>query len=216
MQLSGAIGVLGGAFAPFHNGHLRLAIEAREQLDLAEVRLLPTGQPPHRARSRVSGARRLHWLQAAIAGVPGLCADDRELRRETPSYTVDTLAALRREYRERPLCLLIGADAFSQLHSWHQWTRLFELAHVVAATRPDAPPLANHHVAQAAVRAASPQALSESPAGSWLALPIPPLDISSTDIRNRLRDGRSLRGLVPDAIIDTLTTEDLACLNHDE
>ena len=89
---SAAIGIFGGAFAPFHNGHLRLALEARERLGLSQVRLIPTAHPSHRPDSRVSPQKRLEWLKLAIAKESGLVADDREIKRIGPSYTIDTLA----------------------------------------------------------------------------------------------------------------------------
>src|SRR5689334_3470917 len=115
-----AIGIFGGTFAPIHNGHLRLAIEALEQLELAQVRLIPAARPPLRAAPAVPAQRRLRWLKLAIRGEPGLVADERELRRQGPSFTVDTVAGLRDEFPRTPLCLLLGGDAARQLPQWRR------------------------------------------------------------------------------------------------
>ncbi|MDM8561987.1 nicotinate (nicotinamide) nucleotide adenylyltransferase [Candidatus Marithioploca araucensis] len=113
------IGILGGTFNPIHHGHLRLALELYERLDLAKVLLIPSAYPPHRAQPSVSSQCRLEMVQAAIKGVKGLSVDDRELRRQRPSYTVDTLKSLREDYPYHSLCLILGMDAFLGLPSWH-------------------------------------------------------------------------------------------------
>lgn len=213
-----AIGILGGTFAPIHNGHLRLAIEAREQLSLAEVRLVPAAQPPLRAMPAVSAARRLHWVDLAIKGEAGLVCDARELTRSGPSYTVDTLEELRAEFPEAPLCLLLGLDAAQQLPAWHRWERLIELAHLVFFNRPgQVPDLSGALAALLARRQAHSAAeLHESPAGRWWRVAMPPVPVSATDIRRRLRENRSVRGLLPDRVLDSFTPSDLELLKHDE
>lgn len=212
-----AIGVFGGAFAPLHNAHLRVAIEARERLDLSQVRLIPTARAPHRPDSRISPQRRLEWLRAAIRREKGLVADDRELRRDGVSWTVDTLEELRREFPRAALVLLMGADAFEHFHEWRNWQRIVELAHVAVISRPGAEPQPSAEAAPllASRRADSPAALHEQPAGLWLPLEMPPMDISSTRIRRLLKLQRSVRGLVPDAILNMMTAADLAALTQD-
>jgi len=130
------IGILGGTFNPIHHGHLRLALELYERLDLAKVLLIPSAYPPHRAQPSVSSQCRLEMVQAAIKGVKGLSVDDRELRRQRPSYTVDTLKSLREDYPYHSLCLILGMDAFLGLPSWHKWEQLITLAHFIVVTPP--------------------------------------------------------------------------------
>lgn len=206
-MLKPPIGLYGGTFAPVHNGHLRAAIEGREQLGLAEVRLLPAGEPPHRSAPRVDGARRLAWLRQAIGGEPGLVADDDELRHRGPSYTVDTLHRFRQRYPDRPLVWLVGADSFNSLHTWHRWAELFELAHIAVLRRPGHPPAPSAEVA--ARPRLSAAGLATRLAGGWVEVDMPDLDISSTAIRARIADGRSLRALLPDSLLSTFTREDL-------
>jgi len=216
---SAAIGVFGGTFAPIHHGHIRLALELRERLGLSRVLIVPSANPPHRAAPEVPPPRRLEWARLALAGEPHLQVDDREIRRHGPSYTYDTLAGLRGESgADAPLVLLLGDDAANQLHTWHRWRELFDLAHLVFVERPYEPPAPAPELAAflRGRRAAAPQALLEKPSGTWISASIPPLAISSTRIRQLLKAGRSIRGLVPDAVIDSFTTEDVRALTHDE
>ena len=130
------LAILGGTFDPVHIGHLRVAWEAAEALD-AEVRLMPAHVPPHRPQPQASAAHRVAMLRLALAGQSRLALDERELSRPGPSYTVDTLRELRREIgSQRPLLLLVGADAYAGLPSWHDWLELYALAHLVVLTRP--------------------------------------------------------------------------------
>ncbi|GAB4289281.1 MAG: nicotinate-nucleotide adenylyltransferase [Thiohalomonadaceae bacterium] len=207
-----AVGILGGTFDPVHFGHLRAALEAQEVLGLAEVRLLPCGQPPHREPPRASATDRLAMLELAAAGQPGLRVDRRELERSGPSYMVDTLASLRAELGAAPLCLLLGSDAFLGLPQWHRWRELLQLAHLVVLHRPgwtlESVPVPLAEVL-AAHRLATAAALTARPAGGILLQPVTPLDISATAIRAQIAAGRSPRYLLPDAVWDYIRRRDL-------
>lgn len=204
------IAILGGTFDPVHIGHLRAAIEAREALGADEIRLLPCALPPHREQPQVGADERLRMLEAAIAGLPGLRSDDRELRRNGPSYTYDTLVSLRAEIgAQRPLVLVLGADAFAGLPTWHRWRELNGLAHVAVLTRPDAHGLIDPRLEEMLASAGTSQAsdLRQSPHGRVLRLQIPPLPVSSTLVRERLRQGRSVRFLVPDPALALIAAQ---------
>lgn len=205
------IGVLGGTFAPIHNGHLRLARYARARLGLSEVRLIPAAEPPLRAQPAIPPARRLRWVKRAIARDPHLVADARELRRKGPSYTVDTLESLRAQFPRAPLCLLLGQDAARQLPRWHRWRELPQLAHLVLFHRPGAKAALPAPLARLLRnrRARSARELRRTPAGLWLRAALPPRAISASDIRRRLAAGLSVRGLVPDTVIEDFTQKDL-------
>ena len=140
MQLSSAalapLALFGGTFDPVHLGHLRVASETAAALKLPELRLIPSKAPVHRTAPRATGEQRLAMLKLALADRSGLAVDDRELKRETPSYTVLTLESLRAEFPLRPLLWLIGVDAFMHINHWYEWPRLFELAHFVVLNRP--------------------------------------------------------------------------------
>lgn len=194
---------MGGTFDPIHYGHLRLAEEMADALGLERVVFIPAGQPPHRGAPRTAARHRLEMVRRAIAGNPHFGLDAREVERDAPSYTVDTLAALRTELgAERPLWLLLGADAFFGLPTWHEWRRLFELANLAVAARPgtslldaDAmPAMLRDEVAQ--------RQHTAGPAGEVRVRQTPPLDISATAIRDTLARRGSARYLLPDAVLD--------------
>lgn len=195
------IGILGGTFDPVHNGHLRLAIELRDMLKLASVRLVPSARPPHRQAPAATPGQRAKWLRVAIADEPDLYLDDRELLREGPSYTVDTLASLRAELPDTPLCLIMGGDVFSQLPEWHEWQQIFDYAHIVLVERPGVqtrfPTAAQAELDR---RSAGAQALRTTLAGSIHVCKPPPLAISSSHVRELLASGRSPRYLLPQAV----------------
>lgn len=200
------IGILGGTFDPVHNGHLRLAIEMREALGLRSVKLIPALLSPLRTTPDMEAPTRLRMLEAAIEGEDGLEIDDRELRREGPSYTVDTLRSLRKEKGDAPLCLIVGMDAFRRFDEWHEWEKLPELAHIAVAHRPGSGRPESGAVAELveARRIDDPARLRERGAGHVIMREIPALDISASRIRALLNASQSIRYLVPDRVHDIL------------
>jgi len=201
------IGIFGGTFDPIHFGHLRLAEEMVEGLELSQVRFIPTGQPPHRGTPRTEAAHRLEMVRRAIAGNPRFAVDAREVGSPDPSYTVDTLSALRAELgNEQPLWLLLGADAFLGLPTWHEWRRLFELANIAVAARPGARLLQSDtlpdELKQEVSQRQQATGAAAGPAGSVLLRQMTPLDISATAIRDTLARQGSARYLLPDAVLD--------------
>lgn len=205
------IGILGGSFDPVHHGHLRLAVEALEQLHLSEVRLIPVRIPPHRRKPLADQSVRHRMLGAAIRGTGRLVVDARELEREGVSYSVDTLTSLRDELPDRSLCLLLGLDAFMGIPSWHRWRCLLELAHIGVATRPGASFGDDAVVAEllAAHAANDANALRADSAGSIVMFEPPQLQISSTYIRDQVRNQRCIRYLVPTAVRDIIEEDGL-------
>ena len=144
-----ALGVLGGAFDPVHIGHLRGAIAVREHLGLKRVNLLPAAQSPLKGAATVTAADRLAMLEAAVRGVPGLGVDARELDREGPSYTVDTLIELRSEVGQaQPLIWIVGTDILPALPKWSRWRQLLELAHLVILERPGSDSRSEEHTSE--------------------------------------------------------------------
>lgn len=206
-----AVGIFGGTFDPVHFGHLRAAVEAREQLGLADFRLLPAGSPPHRSDTVASASQRLEMLRLAVAGCEGLAVDDREVRRSGSSYMADTLAEIRSEEGDAPLLLLIGQDAANALDRWHNWRSLFELAHIVVMRRPEAHfdcrGELRDEIERRRVRDAAQ--LHARSCGQVLSLEITQLDISATQIRSLLATGRSARFLMPDTVIDYIRGQGL-------
>lgn len=198
------IGILGGTFDPIHYGHLRPALDLLEELELAEIRFVPCRIPAHRGTPLISAEQRLALVQLATAGQAGFVSDDRELRREGLSYMVDTLAALRGDFGdETPLCLIVGADAFRELHTWRRWQELPNLAHIVVMQRPGLlKPLAPALDAFTTPRLIHDRfALQRKPAGGILFQTVTQLDISATRIRTLLARGQSPRYLLPEAVL---------------
>jgi len=200
------IGVMGGSFDPIHYGHLRTAFELAQALALAQVRFMPAGDPPHRETPLAPGALRLEMVRAAVAGEPAFAVDDREIRRTGRSYTFDTLTGLRAELPGRPLCLLLGMDAFLGMPTWHRWREIFDLAHVVVAHRPGwkAPtqgPLGEVMVDRGT---GSVRDLHDATAGRIYVHAVTQLEISSTDLRALIARGRDPRYLVPDSVCKLL------------
>jgi len=195
--------ILGGTFDPVHIGHLRVALEAAEALS-APVHLMPAHVPPHRPVPVASAAQRVAMLRAALAGQDRLQLDTRELDRSEPSYTVDTLRQMRTEFgAARPMILLLGADAFAGLPTWHNWRELFDLAHIAVMTRPghDARLPADMETEVVARRARLAADLRTTPSGKVLDLPVTPLEVSASAVRALLAAGRDPRWLVPDALL---------------
>jgi nicotinate-nucleotide adenylyltransferase len=207
--MNAPLGIFGGTFDPIHWAHLELAREVRAALRLAAVRLIPAGDPPHRAAPVATAAQRLAMVELAVEGSTDLEADGREIDRPGRSYTVVTLESLRDEAPDRPLALVVGADAFLGFPEWHRWQDLFLLAHVVVVMRPGnvlgdalSPALAaewsRRHTTDAAV-------LHAQPAGAIFVQAITPHDISASWIRAQLARGapgiNAVRGLLPPAVL---------------
>jgi nicotinate-nucleotide adenylyltransferase len=205
------IGIMGGTFDPVHFGHLRLADEAAEILGLECVRWIPAGQPSHRNAPIAGAADRLEMVRLAIARNPIFELDDAEIRQKTPSYTVETLERLRREFgAERAIVLLLGTDSFRNLTTWERWRDLFELAHIFVGLRP------GHSLtpggmpaalaAQWRKRPGTPEEILASPAGRVVIYATTALDISASAIRAHFAQGLSPRYLLPAAVLEYIVS----------
>lgn len=209
------LGLFGGTFDPIHFGHLRLAEEAIAHLGLGGVRWIPAGNPPHRGVPQVTAAQRLAMVLRSTADNPHFSVDPAEVDAAEPSYTVHTLERLRRELGEQqPLVLLVGADAFAGLASWHRWRDLFALAHIAVSHRPGFPveisslpaPLAAEFAQR---RRTDVGCLRASPAGGVVTFAMTQLAISATQIRKLLANDLSARYLLPDAVLDYIQINSL-------
>lgn len=207
----------GGTFDPVHQGHLAIARHARDALGCT-IRMMPAADPPHRAPPGADAAHRARMLALAIDGEPGLQVDLRELDRDGPSYSVDTLRAVRAEYGDAvPVALLIGADSLLGLPTWREWTALFGLAHLVVAERSGSaldlrlPPVLAEATAGRWVDSAT--ALRGSPAGRLLRLQQPLHPGSATEVRHRIAGGGPWHDLVPGVVADYIIRHRLYGLN---
>lgn len=183
------IGVFGGTFDPPHVGHLIVASDVCDALELDRMIFVPAADPPHkRGRVTASAEARLRMVRAAIAGDPRFEVDDLELRREGASYTVDTLRELTRRHPEAEFFFLVGADQVRQLGSWREPEEIARLACLAVVHRGGEPPEVEARLRHRVV-------------------PVTRVDLSSTDIRARLREGRTVRYLVPEAVREVVEGE---------
>lgn len=197
-----SIGIFGGTFDPIHFGHLRTAFEMLQALHFDEVRFMPCGSPPHRGSPIADAELRLQMVKVATAGQRGFVVDDRELLRDGPSYSVDTLSALRGEFPLQPIALMIGMDAFLGLPKWHQWREILQLAHIVVAHRPgwrapDMGPLGELLADRGTHRIGD---MHQARSGHIYIHDVTQLEISSSEIRELVGAGRDPRFLMPDAV----------------
>ena len=186
------IGIFGGTFDPIHVGHLILAEQCREQCRLDEVWFIPAAQPPHKLGATISAAKqRTEMVEFAISGHPHFRLNTIELERAGPSFTVTTLEQLKMDDAERELFLLIGADSVRDLPYWREPARILQLATIVAVNRGDQPPPDISGLLPLFGDKSRTRIVTAS---------MPGIEISATDIRHRVREGRSIRYLVPRAV----------------
>lgn len=205
------IGVFGGTFDPIHYGHLRTAFEMLQALRFEEVRFMPCGDPPHRGVTFADAELRYRMVEAAIAGQDGFTADDRELHREGPSYTIDTLIELREEHPERSLGLIVGMDAFLGLSTWHRWNELLDVAHIIVAHRPGwkAPDIGSLGELITEHGTHRVDDVHNATHGRILIHAVTQLEISSTEIRDLIAAGRDPRFLMPDALRNLIQEKEI-------
>lgn len=209
------ISILGGTFNPIHLGHLRMAQELAEALEFSEVRFIPSANPPHKTPPIIHADHRANMVKLAIANNPLFTFDDRELKREGASYTIDTLQSLRAELgTESSISLLMGSDAFTKLDTWHRWQEIIQHCHIVLVQRPQA--LSHENKLSEELKSFLHQHYTEngddlhySPAGLITMQQITALDISSTAIRRALQNKTSVRYLIPDHVLDYINAHHL-------
>jgi nicotinate-nucleotide adenylyltransferase len=186
------LGMMGGTFDPIHYGHLVAAEEARCQLELEKVIFIPAGRPPHKTKREISAARhRLNITRLAVASNPFFRVSDVEIMKPGPSYTIDTVQIFKEKFPGAELFFITGADAVLEILSWKRVEELLRLCYFVAATRP------GYQLDE----------LSKNIPGfpingkkRIITMEVPALAISSTDLRRRVREGRPIKYLVPEAV----------------
>lgn len=211
-----AIGLFGGTFDPIHFGHLRLATELAEAFRLEQVLFIPAGLPYHRGREAHANAdQRLTMVKLATQRDARFGVDERELKRDGPTYTYDTLSEIRKERGpDVPLVFLLGSDTFGQIDTWHRWTELFDLAHFAVAIRADDQRWLSKGPG-AFPSAVGPRVtlnlreLLGSPAGKIMTFSMTPLAISSTAMRSLVREDSSVRYLTPDPVAEYIRSHKL-------
>lgn len=196
--------LFGGTFDPIHQGHLQLGQALAQLVGLQRMTLLPNRQPHYRSPPLATIEQRLTMIQLAIQGEPLFTIDDRELRRPSPSYTLESLQAIRMELgAQQPLLFILGQDAFLSLHHWHQWQQLLDYSHLVVCNRPGYPsqcwprPLQAHLAAR---QVTEPQQLHQAAQGYLYFASLPPIPISATLIRQRLQRNEPCCQLLPASV----------------
>jgi len=206
------IGILGGTFDPIHYGHLRTALDVQQALSLNEVRFIPCGEPPHRNKPLAEPLQRLAMVRAAIAGQKKFTVDDREIRREGPSFMVDTLASLKRDFNDEALCLILGTDAFNGLDQWYQWQQIFDLSNVVVMQRPaidDYSKLNKRVFSKVKHRLLDKEALTKKQNGGLCFVSVTQLDISGTLIRKQWQQGHDIQFFLPDSVLTLIQQQNI-------
>jgi len=184
------IGILGGTFNPIHIGHLILAEEARERLSLEKIIFVPSYLPPHKDNSDIAPAEdRLAMVKLAISGNRDFSVSDLEIKRDGRSYTIDTLKEFKTMYPKDDLYFIIGSDLLRYLDEWKDLNEIIKMVKFIVATRPDYP-------------------LEKIPS-HISTIPIRAVDISGFEIRRAIREGRSFRYLVPEAVFDYINKHSL-------
>lgn len=204
------LALFGGTFDPVHNGHLRMALELTEQLQLDDMRLMPSHRPPHKDVVGCSSEDRAAMVALAIADCPQLSLDRREMERDAPSFMVDTLTEVRREVGpEVSLILAMGMDSLVNLDSWHRWRELTDLAHLLVVARPGwhlpeqgalADFLRQHQAAMGQTPMDNKDKLYSQAQGAVVIQQLSLLPISATEIRRQIRAGESPQFLLPESV----------------
>ena len=208
------IGIFGGSFDPIHYGHLHVALTLYQQLRLNEVRFIPCKNSVSDKKIVASGQQRLTMLQLALQPYSYFSIDQRELRRATPSYMIETLASLRLELGNTPLGLILGYDNLATLDRWQQWTSLIDYAHLLIVPRPDQAksyPKEIHAFVES-YQTLNPLLLSQQPAGLLFMTDVKALPISATYIRQTIASGHYPVDLLPPAVLDYIFEQKLYTL----
>lgn len=198
------IGILGGTFNPIHYGHLRIALETAEAFGLNQVKFLPASKPPLKTQPDVTAKQRAEMVQLAIASNPQFSLDTRELERDGPSYTLDTLASLRTEHQKDALCLIIGTDAFVRFDQWHRWHQILDYCHLIVVSRPTTGHLQLSMPLDKLLQQHQTddiKQLSKRTHGLIAMHTVTALDISSSQIRNLVRAHQNPAYLCPESVI---------------
>ncbi|MDF0606045.1 nicotinate-nucleotide adenylyltransferase [Neisseriaceae bacterium TC5R-5] len=202
--MSTRLGLFGGTFDPIHLAHLRMAEAFATELELDQVKLIPAGQPYHRQQQPgASPQQRLEMVTLAIANHPQLSVDDREIKRPHAAYTIDTLTEIRQAIgQEAELWFLIGSDSLATLHTWQRWQELLTLANLAIAMRPGfnpqrlAPP-----VQQLWQQRQVADFSNRSTSGTIRPLVLPAIEMSASNIRQRLAQQDSVETLIPATVL---------------
>jgi nicotinate-nucleotide adenylyltransferase len=201
------IGINGGTFDPIHNGHLRPALEAMQQLNLTEVQFIPCKAPVHKDAANASSQQRIDMVGLAIQSQPKFVLNTLEIDKDGPSFTVETLEILKQKYPDDALVLMMGTDNFVKFHTWHRWQDIIKLANIAILHRPgESVPL---DCTSGTIYQSHKVTEFTQPAGQMLDIEVTQLDISSTRIRNLLEQGKSVEYLIRPCVLEYINNHKL-------
>lgn len=208
------IAILGGTFNPIHLGHLHLATQLQASLGFDSIRFVPAALPALKDVPAITAEQRAEMVKIAIANQPHFTLDTRELLRSGTSYSIDTLISLREELGNQvSLCWLMGSDAFAHLNAWHRWQELLNYAHLIVVKRPHSLDLSNLNADVKALlekhKAKTAEEIKHQAHGKILIQEIAALDISSTDIREKIADKQDVSQLLPSGVLKLIQTHHL-------
>ncbi len=210
-MLTKPIGILGGTFDPIHFGHLRPAVDLLNQLPLAQIRFMPNHIPPHKTLPGSQSEQRLTMVNLAVRGQEKLVVDSRELNRDKPSYTIDTLKELKRELPHTPLCFIMGMDSLLSFTRWHQWQHILDYCHLIVCCRPgwqhEDNPETQALLSQRQTQA--PADLQNQQAGRIYLAQVSQLDISASQIRQLVSMNQSASYLLPTSVLEYIQKNQL-------
>ena len=210
-ELTAPIAIMGGSFNPIHFGHLRPALELQQQLNLAQVKLMPNHVAPHKSHTDTTTTQRCAMIQAAIIDMPALQLDMTELSMPQPNYSVATLQALRQQHPHTPLCFIIGMDSFINLPKWHRWRELLDYCHLIVCQRPGWMHEASLELQQhlKGNKTENMADLAQQKQGLVFFTQVTQLEISSSQIRQLRKQGMSIKYLLPDSVIQYIEQNQL-------
>ncbi len=199
-----SVALFGGTFNPIHFGHLKLATELAELLQVQRMRILPCAIPPHRELPDASAEQRLAMLNLAIDQESVLESDDLELRRATPSYSIETVRLVRQEIGDQvPLFLCLGMDSLTNLDSWHHWQKLLDYCHIVVCPRPGWEIPTQGQLASwiSQFQCDDLSLLNKTPAGQLYICDLSMLELSSSKIRASIKQGVNIDNMTPEPVV---------------
>ena len=211
------VGILGGSFDPIHFGHLRLALECLQQIDLEKVTLIPLNSPRHRPPLQATAQQRHHMLELATMNIPNLETSNIEIMKGGTTYTIDTLEQLRKKLGNQSICLILGMDAFQKFFDWERWQEILNFTHLIVASRAGLPEKFSKSDLRSFYEAKLATDIKEAHAatnGRIFKVNIPFLNISSSLIRNHLHGERSARFLLPDDVLKFIHDEQVYTTKH--
>jgi len=197
------IGLFGGTFDPIHSGHLKIAEQLIDLLDLQCMQFIPNKHPMYRDKPVANAKHRLAMTRIATAHYPKFIVNDVEINRPGPTYTIDTITAIREQIPKQPLCLLIGEDVFASMNGWHDWKKIPDMVHLIIIDRPGVTHPYNSEI-QALFderKTHDTHSLSKKPGGKIIRHLIDPLTISATKVRKKLKTGEDVSREVPPEVL---------------